>query len=148
MRVIYRKIRHARYLYIKRNVEKSLGARYTLGVRYLSKNTVLIAHPQQQWWRERASILSYTCTACLVSSALIQPTDGKRPSKYTITKHHVQSIFRCIIPIMSYLQLNSGFLSLIIITQSSRQTFPGHTGENYLYYYITPESENWSVFHS
>ena len=39
--VIYRKIRHARYLYIKRNVEKVWGARYTLGVRYLSKNTVV-----------------------------------------------------------------------------------------------------------
>ena len=34
MRVIYRKIRHARYLYNKRNVEKVWGARY------LSKNTV------------------------------------------------------------------------------------------------------------
>ena len=41
MRVIYRKIRHAFYLYIKRNVEKVWGARYTLGARYLSKNTVL-----------------------------------------------------------------------------------------------------------
>ena len=40
MRVKYRKIRHARYLYIKRNVEKVWGARYTLGARYLSKNTV------------------------------------------------------------------------------------------------------------
>ena len=40
MRVIYRKIRHARYLYIKRNVEKVWGARYTLGAPYLSKNTV------------------------------------------------------------------------------------------------------------
>ena len=40
MRVIYRKIRHARYLYIKRNFEKVWGARYTLGGRYLSKNTV------------------------------------------------------------------------------------------------------------
>ena len=40
MRVIYRKIRHARYLYIKRNVEKVWGARYTLGARYLLKNTV------------------------------------------------------------------------------------------------------------
>ena len=40
MHVIYRKIRHARYLYIKRNVEKVWGARYTLGARYLSKNTV------------------------------------------------------------------------------------------------------------
>ena len=35
IRVIYRKIRHARYLYIKRNVEKVWGARY------LSKNTVI-----------------------------------------------------------------------------------------------------------
>ena len=34
MRVIYRKIRHARYLYIKRKVEEVWGARY------LSKNTV------------------------------------------------------------------------------------------------------------
>ena len=41
MRVIYRKIRHARYLYIKRNVEKVWGAHYTLGARYLSKNTVI-----------------------------------------------------------------------------------------------------------
>jgi len=40
MRVIYRKIRNARYLYIKRNVEKVWGPRYTLGARYLSKNTV------------------------------------------------------------------------------------------------------------
>ena len=42
MRAVYRKIRHARYLYIKRNVEKVWGARYTLGARYLSKNTVYI----------------------------------------------------------------------------------------------------------
>jgi len=42
MRVIYRKIRHARYLYIKRNVEKVWGTRYTLGARYLSKNTVYV----------------------------------------------------------------------------------------------------------
>jgi hypothetical protein len=41
MRVIYREIRHARYLYIKRNVEKVWGARYTLGARYLLKNTVI-----------------------------------------------------------------------------------------------------------
>ena len=41
MRVIYRKIRHTRYLYIKRNVENVWGARYTLGARYLSKNTVI-----------------------------------------------------------------------------------------------------------
>jgi hypothetical protein len=30
----------ARYLYVKRNVEKVWGARYTLGTHYLSKNTV------------------------------------------------------------------------------------------------------------
>ena len=41
MRVIYRKIRHARCLYIKRIVEKVWGSRYTLGARYLSKNTVI-----------------------------------------------------------------------------------------------------------
>ena len=41
MRVIYRKIRHARFLYIKRNVKKVWGARHTLGARYLSKNTVI-----------------------------------------------------------------------------------------------------------
>ena len=40
MRVIYRKIRHVHYLYIKRNVEKVWGARYILGARYLSKNMV------------------------------------------------------------------------------------------------------------
>jgi len=58
MRVIYRKIRHAPYLYIKRNVEKVWGARYTLGARYLSKNTVycqgdmfrpLLVHLQALW---------------------------------------------------------------------------------------------------
>jgi hypothetical protein len=32
----------ARYLYIKRNVKKVGGARYTLGARYLSKNTVVL----------------------------------------------------------------------------------------------------------
>ena len=41
MHVIYRKIRHARYVYIKRSVEKVWGARYTLDARYLSKNTVI-----------------------------------------------------------------------------------------------------------
>ena len=41
MNVIYRKISHARYLYIKRNVEKVWSARYTLGARYLSKNKVI-----------------------------------------------------------------------------------------------------------
>ena len=41
MRTIYQKICHARYLYIKRNVKKVWGAHYTLGARYLSKNTVL-----------------------------------------------------------------------------------------------------------
>ena len=47
MRVIYRKIRHACYLYIKKNVEKVWGARYTLGARYLSKNTVVTCLPSQ-----------------------------------------------------------------------------------------------------
>ena len=47
MRVIYRKIRHARYLYIKRNVEKVWGSRHTLGARYLSKNTVYRINTQR-----------------------------------------------------------------------------------------------------
>jgi len=52
MRVIYRKIRHARYLYIKRNAENVWGARYTLGVRYLSKNAVhksALLHNASNW---------------------------------------------------------------------------------------------------
>ena len=61
MRVIYRKICHARYLYIKRDVEKVWGARYTLGARYLSKNTVVnLAN------RQVASILT----------ELVGPRDG------------------------------------------------------------------------
>ena len=44
MRAIYWKIRHARYLYIKRNVEKVWGARYKLGARYLSKNAVILGN--------------------------------------------------------------------------------------------------------
>ena len=51
MRVIYQKIRHPRYLYIKRNVEKVWGARYTLGARYLSKNTVLFKYNAQKKFR-------------------------------------------------------------------------------------------------
>ena len=41
MRVIYRKIRHARYLYIKSNAQKVSSARYKLGARYLSKKTAI-----------------------------------------------------------------------------------------------------------
>ena len=50
MRVIYRKICRARYLYIKRNVEKVWGARYILGVNYLSKNTVLSDRTQNFYY--------------------------------------------------------------------------------------------------
>jgi hypothetical protein len=32
-----------------------------------SKYVILIAFPRQQWFRESASLLGYTCTACLVS---------------------------------------------------------------------------------
>jgi len=41
MRVILRKVRHVRYLYNKRIVEKVWGAHYTLGARYLSKSRVI-----------------------------------------------------------------------------------------------------------
>ena len=52
IRVIYRKIRHARYLHIKRNVEKFWGARYTLGALYLSKNTVDALIAQICFWNK------------------------------------------------------------------------------------------------
>ena len=61
MSVIYRKIRHARYLYIKRNVEKVWGARHTLGARYLSKNTVIILN---------RSVLSTKCTILTLNKGL------------------------------------------------------------------------------
>ena len=69
MRVIYRKIRHAPYLYIKRNVEKVWGARYTLGARYLSKNTVndsccvrpLTFITQQEFKNTRLEVNLCTC---------------------------------------------------------------------------------------
>ena len=73
MRVIYRKIRHALYLYIKRNVEKVWGARYTLGALYLSKNTVIkLLHN-----------CLFLCNSCYMSVTFInglghtkaQPTD-------------------------------------------------------------------------
>ena len=53
MRVMYRKIRHARYLYIKRNAENVWGARYTLGARYLSKNAVIT-------FNNKVVVLTYT----------------------------------------------------------------------------------------
>ena len=59
MRVIYRKIRHARYLYIKRNVEKVWGARYTLGARYLSKNTSCALSIHQKECRESLGCALY-----------------------------------------------------------------------------------------
>ena len=59
MRVIYRKICHVRYLYIKRNVEKVWGARYTLGGRYLSKNTVIEIHS----WRCVPQQMVVTCSS-------------------------------------------------------------------------------------
>ena len=57
MRVICRKIRHARYLYIKRNAEKVWGARYTLGARYLSKKYGNIP----SWWMLNFPTLNTKC---------------------------------------------------------------------------------------
>ena len=62
MRVIYRKIRHERYLYIKRNVENVWGARYILGARYLSKNTVYIYIYRSQDVQHLDSTASYLPT--------------------------------------------------------------------------------------
>ena len=59
VRVIYRKIRHAHYLYIKRNVEKVWGERYTLGARYLSKNTVSVLEVHLPQGRTGGTIIEY-----------------------------------------------------------------------------------------
>jgi len=67
MRIIFRKIRHARFLYNKRNGENDWGARYTLGARYLSKNTVItrkIQHKllvtQKKLFLQFATTISFT----------------------------------------------------------------------------------------
>ena len=67
MRVIYRKIHHARYLYIKRNIEKVWGARYTLGARYLSKNTVTTSMKQSPVSEANSSSASHE-TLCIVQN--------------------------------------------------------------------------------
>ena len=59
MRIIYRKTRQARYLYIKRNVEKLLGTRY------LSKNAVL---PDL---RSLALLKERTCHCCVPGKGVI-----------------------------------------------------------------------------
>ena len=64
MSVIYRKLRHAHYLYIKRNVEKVWGARYTLGARYLSKNTVITVQQDATYSVYYISVGSSTCFGC------------------------------------------------------------------------------------
>ena len=67
MRAIYKKIRHARYLYIERNVEKVWGARYlsknTVTFRILNFNTlswVISKHSKKMY---RAFVLLYVCVA-------------------------------------------------------------------------------------
>ena len=35
---------------------------------------ILIAFPRQQWFRERASVLRYTCTACIVRIRILDST--------------------------------------------------------------------------
>ena len=57
MRAIYRKIRHALYLYIKRNVENVWGARYILGARYLSENTVLHSASERMSVNKEGNVL-------------------------------------------------------------------------------------------
>ena len=62
-------MRHARYLYIKRNIENVWGARYTLGARYLSKNTVLI-WLQAVAFDRRAEFRKSVCTVLNYRSGL------------------------------------------------------------------------------
>ena len=40
------------------------------------KYVILIAFPRQQWLRERASMLRYTCTVCLVILVRAKPKTG------------------------------------------------------------------------
>ena len=63
MRVIYRKIRHVRYLYIKNNVEKVWGARY------ISKNMVYFVQNCQlpYCWRHIVNVKM----ACIRFSVVI-----------------------------------------------------------------------------
>ena len=69
MRVIYRKIRHARYLYIKRNVEKVWGARYTLGARYLSKNKCFV-------WKYKIRSHRLKKNHCIIALLFVELSQG------------------------------------------------------------------------
>ena len=71
MHVIYRKIRHARYLYIKRNVKKVWGARYTLGARYISKNMVIHVWFEHKTHVQRHQKLARACLFISLAACLL-----------------------------------------------------------------------------
>ena len=87
MRVIYRKIRHARYLpkntscalsIHQKEFRKFGGARYTLGARYLSKNTVV--HHQVQWVPKLTASMKYLPTVTHFQFTKV-PKDNPLPQK-------------------------------------------------------------------
>ena len=93
MRAIYRKMRRARYLYIKRNVEKVWGARYTLGARYLSKNTVVplfleLPDPEDRGTTIFRNVQNYSPNYIGVCSFIITAVLTSHVGPYTNTAAH------------------------------------------------------------
>ena len=89
MRVIYRKIRHARYLYIKRKVKKVWGARYTLGTRYLSKNTVFV---NCNWVDTQWQYSTHLHTKYLLTAIGLTPGGSSTVHIYTQTIHRTAQL--------------------------------------------------------
>ena len=93
MRAIYRKIRHARYLYIKRNVEKDSGARYILGARYLSKYTVCTFY-ECNGFCKNANYLSFPYeVSCEVADSARSIYRKMRHARYLYIKRNVENVW-------------------------------------------------------
>jgi len=56
---------------------------------------MLIAFPQQQWLRERASMLPFTYIACLVRDFVSMLADVKYESDYAIKFTVILELLRC-----------------------------------------------------
>jgi hypothetical protein len=60
---------------------------------HTQKFVILIAFAQQQWFRERASVLRYTSVACLVSASMFFVTPKDADTRYrSWLKHCVTSL--------------------------------------------------------
>ena len=89
MRVIYRKIRNAGYLYMKREVEIFWGARYELGARCLSKNTVQVRAKTVSLILSMDEYFANNILWDVIPCNFFYPEDGDRifPSKMWIKFH-------------------------------------------------------------